>query len=57
MCLKKTKWIIISDDISVNSSQRVSPKKVDISKCVSERISLIHNMTKPRQVSWYISYT
>lgn len=36
------------DDTSANSSQRVSPKKVDISKCVSERISLIHNMTKPR---------
>ncbi|BFZ03507.1 hypothetical protein BsWGS_06545 [Bradybaena similaris] len=42
---------------SVIPPKRIQPRTLDVSKCVSDRVSMIHKLTAPRQPAKYVTVT
>ncbi|GFO23380.1 WD repeat-containing protein 90 [Plakobranchus ocellatus] len=45
----KTALASKSDEASLAPPRRIQPRTVDVSKCVSDRVSMIHKITAPKQ--------
>ncbi|CAG5134844.1 unnamed protein product, partial [Candidula unifasciata] len=49
--------IQMASSSSVMPPKRIQPQTLDVSKCVSDRVSMIHKLTAPRQPAKYVTVT